>query len=311
MNKWIFELPQAQLDLPMCVSTGQVFRWFPTDSGWVGMDGANFYRVTWAESAGNMLAYEIESTGTVEDFKSLFRLDCDLDTIRDEILHACPALTENVNTLTGLRLMRPSDRVEAFVSFLCTPNNNLARITRMVNYLATFGPVVHEDGMTQFFAFPDLDALAQVEPEQLEAQKFGYRSKTIPSIVKEVISRGGERYIRDLSEGTYADATADLRTIDGIGPKLADCICLYALRHLESVPIDTHMYQSACRFFFPDLLHMNLTDRRYELISGHLREVFGHHAGWAQQYLFVDSLAQTRAFKRRFEESAEHFPTIK
>lgn len=311
MNKWILELPIAQLDLPLCVATGQVFRWFPTDSGWEGVDGEHYYDVTWADTEDGIRIYEIQSTGTVEDFKSLFRLDCDLDTVRDEILHACPALTENVNALVGLRLMRPSDSVESFVSFLCTPNNNLARITKMANYLASYGPVILEQGSTQFHAFPKLEVIADLDEEELVEHKFGYRARTIPAIAKEVVNRGGERYLHDLTESTYEEATADLRTIPGIGPKLADCICLYALRHLESVPIDTHMYQSACRYFFPDLLHMNLTDRRYELISGHLRGLFGHRAGWAQQYLFVDSLAQTRAFRQNFTDRGDKYPTMK
>lgn len=311
MKKWILELPTAQLNLPLCVATGQVFRWFPTEFGWEGVDGEHYYNVTWSDTEEGVRQFEVSSTGTAEDFKSLFRLDCDIDVIRAEILEACPALAANVKALVGLRLMRPSDAVESFVSFLCTPNNNLSRITRMVNYLASHGPVILEQGSMSFYAFPTLEVIADLDEEDLVEQKFGYRSRTIPAIAKEVINRGGTRYLRDLTESTYTEATAELRTISGIGPKLADCICLYALRHLESVPIDTHMYQSACRYFFPDLLHMNLTDRRYELISGHIRNLFGHRAGWAQQFLFVDSLAQTKAFRQNFAGRGEKYPTMK
>ena len=42
-----------------------------------------------------------------------------------------------------------------------------------------------------------------------------------------------------LSAMDYADARTYLKSIYGIGDKVADCICLYGLGHKESFPIDT------------------------------------------------------------------------
>ena len=165
-------LPADHFDLELCVSSGQVFRWGRSvDGGWVGVDGDHWYRVASArnpergvevlERATGMnrdarrdalayvaeprrtydqATYRVETNGTRKDFESLFRLDWDMEKIRAEILRRGPEVEPYMGTLEGLRLMQPSDPVEAFFSFLCSPNNNIPRIVTMVAALASYGP---------------------------------------------------------------------------------------------------------------------------------------------------------------------------
>ena len=42
---------------------------------------------------------------------------------------------------------------------------------------------------------------------------------------------------------SYEDAREYLMQFSGIGPKVADCICLYGLHHLQAFPVDTHIEQ--------------------------------------------------------------------
>ena len=39
----------------------------------------------------------------------------------------------------------------------------------------------------------------------------------------------------------YPEARKELMKLCGVGGKVADCICLFALHHLEAFPVDTHI----------------------------------------------------------------------
>ncbi|KAJ1673848.1 8-oxoguanine glycosylase ogg1, partial [Spiromyces aspiralis] len=86
----------------------------------------------------------------------------------------------------GLRLMR-QDPIENLFTFICTSNNHIARITKMVNSLCTeFGRRVILDSETEsqlggpFYTFPDIKSLASATVDhRLRSLGFGYRAKYI------------------------------------------------------------------------------------------------------------------------------------
>lgn len=178
-------------------------------------------------------------------------------------------------------MLQPSDPTETFFSFLCTANNNLKRITSMITKLADYG----DQGI-----FPRVDRIAAIGEGELRAQGFGYRGATIPSAAREIVFRGGEGYLQELKQAGYKQAHQELVSIKGIGNKLADCICLYGLHYSEAVPIDTHLWQAACRVFFPQYQGKSLTDGRYHEIGDFFRDRFGDLAGWAHLYLYFDNM---------------------
>lgn len=57
-----------------------------------------------------------------------------------------------------------------------------------------------------------------------------------------------------------------LKELSGVGSKVADCVCLMGLGHLEAVPVDTHIVQMTVRDYGLDL-PKSLTDKSYSLIS--------------------------------------------
>jgi N-glycosylase/DNA lyase len=266
-------LPQDQLDLDLCLFSGQVFRWRKAGDVYEGMDGPHRYRI---DAHGQVCA-----TADEEEFRRLFNLDCDLADVNTKLIQAAPELGSAITSLPGLRLMQPSDPTETFFCFLCTANNNLKRITSMVAKLADYG----ENGV-----FPSAERIAAIGEGELRAQGFGYRGATIPLAAREIMSRGGDDWLKQLKSADYRDAHRELVAIKGIGNKLADCICLYGLHHHEAVPIDTHLWQAACRVFFPHYKSKSLTDLRYREIGAFFRERFGRLAGWAHLYLYFGNM---------------------
>ena len=42
------------------------------------------------------------------------------------------------------------------------------------------------------------------------------------------------------NKSTYREAHEALLEMSGVGPKVADCVCLMSLDKMEAIPVDTH-----------------------------------------------------------------------
>jgi N-glycosylase/DNA lyase len=271
--------------------SGQAFRWRRDGDLWFGVDGPFAYWVDDSEAG----VLTIESNGTEEDFRRLFRLEESLAEVAEEVRRAGPELAPYIVRLAGLRVMRQTCAVETAVSFLCTANNHMVRIVPMVERLAGFGAVMLEHRGEVVRRFPSLEAVAGLDESELRANGFGYRGKTIPEAAKQMVERGGEGWLVSLRDRPYEEAFGELVGIKGIGPKLADCIALFGLDHMEAVPVDTHVWQAACREYFPEFAGLGVTGARYRAVGDRFRERFGARAGWAQQMLFYDNFERRRS----------------
>lgn len=266
-----FTLPEP-LDLDLNLNVGQVFRWKKTSSGWTGWDDATRYE---------FVGEEVETTDEAA-LHRLFRLDFPLSALHRELVRHGPELEPMIERWPGLRLMRPSSSREMLFTFLCTANNHLPRITAMVERMAAMAEV----------GFPSLERLGDVTETEWRRMGFGYRGKTIPLVVSEIVARGGERWLSELRARPYVEVVEELESLPGVGPKLADCIALYAFDKTEAAPVDTHLWQAYVRVYGgPD----SLTDARKRATGEALRERFGDLAGFAQQFLFVDHLKEKKS----------------
>lgn len=280
------------MDLGKCLVSGQVFRFRSVGSAWVGIDGDNIYRLTASDG-------RVDVEGDPGAFARLFRLDHDYEA---ELAGLGLELVPHMERARGLRLLRPSCPREALFSFLCTSNNHISRITQMVGKLAAYGTVLasapfqdpHDEPLGErdlgVRRFPSLERLAEVSEQELRERGFGYRARTIPLVARELLERGGERYLEETRQKPYQDVYDELILLPGVGPKLADCIALYAFDKTEAVPIDVHMWRAACPVYFPEWTGTDLTALKRQKLGDHLRTRFGALAGMAQQVLFFSSL---------------------
>ena len=79
---------------------------------------------------------------------------------------------------------------------------------------------------------------------------------------------------------SYEDAKEYLMQFNGIGPKVADCICLYGLHHTQAFPIDTHIEQILEREY----------DCDYETFAEWYLDDLKGCEGIIQQYMFYNEL---------------------
>jgi len=273
-----------------------MFRWHAVGGGWLICDGGAFFFIQPHSLAadGSVLVF---ANRPVEDLRCLLRLDVRAEDVLQAILERGPEFAACLPKVSGLRLLRPLSPTESFLSFLCASNNNVLRIRQLVGKLEAMGEAVgefdYEDTKRTLRSFPTVARVADCSEVELRSAGFGYRGKTIPLACRELLRLGEgseDRAFTQLKVAGYQHAWRALSELPGIGRKLADCICLFALDQGESVPIDTHIWAALTRLYYPDWTGLAVTDSRYRIGTDTFRERFGELSAWAQQLLFVESL---------------------
>lgn len=282
-----FFIPKDELDVGLCVSSGQVFRFHETKQGWTGVDGDNVITAIRTKEGWNL-----SSKPEYGAFRRLFQLDRSLVEITGSIIELGPELRPFIEQLPGLRVLSPARIDETLFSFLCTPNNHLSRIQRMVDILGRYGDRIEED----CYVFPSADVIAEIPESELRERGFGYRATTICRVARYLTEH--PMWLNSLRGKSYEDARGELIEIEGIGLKVADCVCLFGLGHEVAVPVDTHLWQSACELYLPQLKGKGLTVNRYLAVGNFFRDRFGELAGWAHQYLFYNRVLAYRSGQR-------------
>lgn len=183
--------------------------------------------------------------------------------------------------LNGLRTVR-YELVPTIFSFICSSNNNITRITRMVDFLCSKGAFIMRYKGIDFHHFPELEKLIDIEDE-LRRNKFGYRSGYICDAARFLMTN----YAQMLCE-TSENTRKTLISLRGIGNKVADCILLIGMGDLSVVPVDTHILNFAKRYF--GIKIGSLTDKKYKCVQVLYKERFGEYAGIAQLYIFKGML---------------------
>lgn len=172
-----------------------------------------------------------------------------------------------------------------------------------------------------FHDFPSPAALTGPEIEsQLRALGFGYRAKYLAMTAAMIANEKSENWLESLTNTEpfdagesdkaesggrpgYRKAHEELLTLQGVGPKVADCICLMGLGWGEAVPVDTHVWKIAQRDYeFGKGKHKSLTKTTYDAIGDHFRKLWGREAGWAHSVLFA---ADLRTFALRLVEKSD------
>jgi N-glycosylase/DNA lyase len=281
-------IPSAQLNINASLQSGQCFRWRPVSSSqWLGVIDASVVRLIpqahgfWWQTYPEPANWSIVS--------QYFALDVDLDPLYKNWIEADFRIREATEKFSGLRILR-QDVEEVFFSFLCASCNTISKIKRSIHALEKRAgePIAEIDG-NLFYRFPTAEAIAGLDERDLRLDLWGYRAPRLLQIAREVSVRGQD-WLQSLRSLRYENAHGVLTEFFGIGAKIADCICVFGLGHYEAVPVDTHIRRRTMELYNPRLSGKSLTPKTYAALADLLRSRFGSHAGWAQQYLFIDDL---------------------
>ncbi|KAI0140899.1 8-oxoguanine DNA-glycosylase [Hypoxylon sp. NC0597] len=250
-----------------------------------------------------------------------FSLKHDLTALYDQWSRSDPNFRKKAPKFTGIRILS-QDPWEALIGFICSSNNNISRISQMVHKLCKhYGPLVGHIGDEAFHDFPTPQALSGKKVEaHLRELGFGYRAKYIAETARIVSEERPEGWLESLINPenpgwystkmataaelpTYRHAHEELLLLSGVGPKVADCVCLMGLGWDEAVPVDTHVWQIAQRDYkFGKTKTKTFSKVMYDSVGDHFRKIWGKQAGWAQSVLFTANL---KSFSEHGSDKAE------
>lgn len=252
----VLHIPEFDLAQTLCC--GQSFRWQRvSDGAFIGVAGNHPARIRQHGDEINIVSdadeifwqhyFDIET-----DYGALKRLFCRAE----QLVIPCECAG-------GIRILR-QDGWEALASFIISQNNNIKRISSIIERLCeNFGDPVG-DGL---YAFPPPERLANCTVEDLAPLRCGFRARYLIDAAQKVYN--GTVHLDVLTTLPLEEARAMLMQIVGVGRKVADCALLFGFYRLECFPVDVWIGRAL-----------------KELFANGFPEELAPYAGIAQQMLF-------------------------
>ncbi|MGB7001608.1 MAG: DNA glycosylase [Halobacteriota archaeon] len=277
---------ESDFNLEHTLSCGQVFRWGKANGWWYGIVDGSILKV---RQEGDELHFTAYPEDVAEEFiKSYFRLDDDLSNILQTI-NKDATINKAIQQFHGLRIVRQSVW-DCLISYICATNASIAVIENMLQNLSEkFGDEIVVNGKA-FFSFPKVKKLAKASVNEIKLCNVGYRARFLSEIAKQVESN--PNLLEERRDSDYLKLRDELRSLPGVGPKVADCVSLFAFDKLEAFPIDVwirrviYQIRGAAIPRTKDGTEKSLTVSEYTELSSFARRHYGMFAGYAQEYLF-------------------------
>ena len=207
-----------------------------------------------------------------EDYHGLWRDYFDLDYDYPRLVDALrngedPFLRSAAEYGYGIRILK-QDFFEAMISFIISQNKNIPAIKSCIEALCCrYGSPIpsHQSEGTISYAFPSPEQLAKASREELRELKVGYRDEYILKAAQAVAD--GNLNVSQLATLCYEEAFQELKRIPGIGDKVANCICLYGLHHIQVFPIDVWIKR-----ILTEEYQNNFDPKKYEGVAGIIQQ---------------------------------------
>jgi len=255
---------------------GQCFRWYAEDDG--SYTTTAYGKVLNVKKENNDI---ILSNTTMEEFNDIwfnyFDLGKDYFEIKKE-LSKDPILEEAIKFGQGMRILN-QEPYEMVISFIISANNQIPRIKKAVELISTdLGEYAGTWNGKDYFSFPKPDKLANLDAVYIqEKYRVGFRAERIMETSRRINEKEFDlECIKELSRDEGKDL---LTTLPGVGPKVSDCILLFAFDKEEAFPVDVWVKRVMEYFYLKED-----TNPKQIGLSG--ARIFGRLAGYAQQYLF-------------------------
>lgn len=225
------------MDLMQIARSGQCFRMEEKQEGIYALVAFGKYLEIGQE--GDVFSFSCSEQEFQEIWRNYLDLDTDYGIIKASVDPGDPYLTEAARLGWGIRILR-QELWEMIITFLISQNNNISRIRRSIDLLCrTLGEDRTAENGRQYDTFPGPEAIVQGGMAVLKTLGLGYRDKYIYRTAQAVLE--GTLNLEELKRADYEEAHRRLTAQYGIGRKVADCICLFGLYHIEAFPIDTHV----------------------------------------------------------------------
>lgn len=256
---------------------GQAFRWYKEKDD-------SYTTVAY----GKVLNVKKEGTDVtlyptdINDFNDIwfhyFDLERDYGVIK-EALSVDPILKEAIEFGQGIRILN-QEPFEILISFIISANNQIPRIKKSIESIAlNYGKKIDTDlNNREYYSFPIPEELEDAELEEFNfLTKVGFRGQRVLATSKIILNK--DLALDPIFNMTRDEGKLELMKLPGVGPKVSDCILLFAFNKDEAFPVDVWVKRVMEHFYLKK-------DTNVKHIGEHGKRIFGNLAGFAQQYLF-------------------------
>ena len=262
----------------------QAFRWSePHDDGWL-------YGVIWGypvkvRQTGSSIEVhgpaDVREDRLAPEVVRYFRLDEDIAPVHDALKQDAK-LAPLVEEHGHIRVLR-QNAWECLVAYACSANNSVKRITEILEKLASeYGEHEYLDGGpggTPLYALPSCHGIFAGREQKLHDLDLGLRrADLLWTLAIDVAEDFLD--LNSLTLRKYEQARRMLRSYDGIGSKIADCVCLFSLDKPQAFPVDRNI-RDALHDLYPEASGL-----KGERLAEWARDRWGSNAGYVGQLLF-------------------------
>lgn len=220
--------------LEQIADSGQCFRMNKTSDGKYTV--AAFGKVLYLSQRENEITFECSE----EDYKQIWEKYFDIEDDYAKYLNVVKNgedeyLKKAADFGKGIRILNQQPW-ETLISFIISQQMRIPRIKQLIEIICkNYGKEI-ENG---FYEFPSPEEMKDISENALSDLGFGYRSKYIVSAVRDVLD--GKFLLEKPFEMQYEECRDYLKTLNGVGNKVADCVSLFAYHKTDAFPIDTWM----------------------------------------------------------------------
>jgi len=273
-NEGIILKGVVNFELDHIFECGQCFRWNKqSDGNYIGVVYGKVIEIEKKETVVKI--YNINEEEFNDFWCDYFDLKRNYSLIKEKF-QTDPLLEKSVKFGQGIRLLQ-QEPFELTISFIISSNNRIPMIKRAINNLSQkWGKKIEYKGET-YFTFPTIVELEGASLEDIQSCGLGFRSKYVKNTVHEIYTEEVDlEFIKSQGDDICHEK---LQKLNGIGPKVSDCIMLFSMQKYSAFPVDVWV-KRAMQFFY---LAPDVSLPKIRIFA---RDKFGNLAGFAQQYLF-------------------------
>ena len=265
---------------------GQCFRWKALENdgkrnvSYIGVYNERVYIIKEVEDSG-LKDKQDEEKITLDVCIYLKKSEEKNEKLEKEILYEYLDLNRDYSKIK-------KDILETTISFIISANNNIPRIKKSVEYISkNYGERIEideeifgidlKDFKENMYTFPKIDKLVKLTEEDFKNAGTGFRAKRLVDTIRK-IKDGFLENTENLSDEQLYEKLIQL---DGVGPKVANCIMLFGYNRLDSFPIDVWVKRVMHEVFFKGEEEKDVTNDRIMNIVKDIK-----NRGIMQQYLF-------------------------
>ena len=207
-----------------------------------------------------------------------FNLQTNYEAIKEKLSNIDIYLKNSIEYGNGIRILK-QDLWETLLSFIISANNNIPRIKTIIERIAKkYGNRIEYRNKI-YYTFPTPEMLQNASIDNFRGLGLGFRDVRIYETVQRTLK--GEIDLEKLKQEENTEVLRKkLLEIPGVGPKVADCVMLFALNRFDVFPVDVWVKRVISELYF------NKKEQTPNVIHEFAEKQYGNLAGLAQQYLF-------------------------